>query len=227
MTSRGDRSTRPGSSTASRIIGGDLRDEPDGSTDRAAWLGPDELGRFRLVDARRAGRRASQSGPLMTATIGIDSPRRPSWSSRWPGTSRAGRDLLPHYPLGGGRAASRTAPRCRLRRAAAVRRRARASALPVAWRVADLVRARDAPAALRPPRRRHAQDGRDLADRADAAGGLPRRRSSTTSGRVPGLARVRRPPVHAADRRSDAGHVQGDRRGGRDDEPTRAGRTPA
>jgi ADP-ribose pyrophosphatase YjhB (NUDIX family) len=38
-----------------RIVGGELRDEPDGSTDGAAWFGPDELRRLPLVDLSRHG----------------------------------------------------------------------------------------------------------------------------------------------------------------------------
>jgi 8-oxo-dGTP diphosphatase len=33
-----------------RITGGDLRDEPDGTTDTCRWFGPDELPTDRLVD---------------------------------------------------------------------------------------------------------------------------------------------------------------------------------
>lgn len=38
-----------------RIIGGELRDEADGSTDTAAWLGREELGDRRLVEIARYG----------------------------------------------------------------------------------------------------------------------------------------------------------------------------
>ena len=43
-------STRSRSSTGSRSPGGTLRDEPEGSTDRAAWLTRDEL----AADGHRA-----------------------------------------------------------------------------------------------------------------------------------------------------------------------------
>lgn len=33
-----------------RVIGGELRDEIDGSTDRCAWFGPEELGKLQLVE---------------------------------------------------------------------------------------------------------------------------------------------------------------------------------
>ena len=36
-----------------RIIGGELRDEIDGSTDTAAWFGPNDLERIRLVELAR------------------------------------------------------------------------------------------------------------------------------------------------------------------------------
>ncbi len=36
------------------VTGGVLRDEPDGSTDRAAWLTPDELSRERVVKMLRS-----------------------------------------------------------------------------------------------------------------------------------------------------------------------------
>ncbi len=39
-----------------RIVGGELRDEVDGSTDAAAWLTPDELAERRLVEIARFGR---------------------------------------------------------------------------------------------------------------------------------------------------------------------------
>jgi 8-oxo-dGTP diphosphatase len=38
-----------------RIVGGDLRDEADGSTDAAAWLTRDEIGDRRLVEISRFG----------------------------------------------------------------------------------------------------------------------------------------------------------------------------
>ena len=40
---------------AVRVVGGSLRDEPDGSTDTCRWVAPDEVGRLRLGElARRA-----------------------------------------------------------------------------------------------------------------------------------------------------------------------------
>jgi 8-oxo-dGTP diphosphatase len=38
-----------------RVIGGELRDEPDGSTDRCAWLTPDEARQLTLVDLAALG----------------------------------------------------------------------------------------------------------------------------------------------------------------------------
>ncbi len=38
-----------------RIVGGELRDETDGTTDAAAWLAPDELAERRLVEIARYG----------------------------------------------------------------------------------------------------------------------------------------------------------------------------
>jgi 8-oxo-dGTP pyrophosphatase MutT (NUDIX family) len=38
-----------------RIVGGDLRDEPDGTTDTARWLAPAELAGIRLVEIARFG----------------------------------------------------------------------------------------------------------------------------------------------------------------------------
>ena len=40
---------------AVRVVGGSLRDEPDGSTDTCRWVAPEEVGRLRLGElARRA-----------------------------------------------------------------------------------------------------------------------------------------------------------------------------
>ena len=38
-----------------RIVGGELRDEVDGTTDLAAWLSPAEVGRLRLVELAEFG----------------------------------------------------------------------------------------------------------------------------------------------------------------------------
>jgi 8-oxo-dGTP diphosphatase len=40
-----------------RVVGGELRDEPDGSTDRAAWFTPAELAELSLVPLAREGAR--------------------------------------------------------------------------------------------------------------------------------------------------------------------------
>ena len=39
------------------VIGGELRDEPDGSTDRAAWLGPEERRTLPMGDLVALGER--------------------------------------------------------------------------------------------------------------------------------------------------------------------------
>jgi ADP-ribose pyrophosphatase YjhB (NUDIX family) len=48
-----------------RVIGGELRDEPDGSTDRAAWFGSAELVDLSLVPLAREGARLA---------LGLDLP---------------------------------------------------------------------------------------------------------------------------------------------------------
>lgn len=50
-----------------RVVGGELRDEPDGSTDRAAWFSPAELAELPLVPLAREGARVA---------FGIDLPER-------------------------------------------------------------------------------------------------------------------------------------------------------
>ena len=45
-----------------RITGGDLRDEPDGSTDTCAWFSPDEAARLHLGELASRAVRAVRSG---------------------------------------------------------------------------------------------------------------------------------------------------------------------
>ena len=89
-----------------------------------------------------------------------------------------------------------------------------ASALPVTWRSRTW-----AEPATRRLRFVHVagattRDGRDLADRADRDR-LPRRDRARLPPAGAGLRGLRRPLVHATDRRPDAGDVQGPRRGAR------------
>ena len=51
-----------------RIVGGELRDEPDGSTDRAGWFGRDEVRALPLVDLARQG---------VSLAFGIELPPAP------------------------------------------------------------------------------------------------------------------------------------------------------
>ena len=77
-----------------RVVGGTLRDEVGGSTDHAAWLTPDEIGRVPVVDLVTFA--LPGSGP-MRSEIGIDVAAPPDLVfrlardvERWP-------RLLPHY----------------------------------------------------------------------------------------------------------------------------------
>ncbi len=47
-----------------RIVGGELGDELDGSTDRAAWMSPDEIRSVKVVELARAGIERALPGVL-------------------------------------------------------------------------------------------------------------------------------------------------------------------
>ncbi len=120
--------TRSASSTASGSIGGDLRDEIDGSTDTCAWFTLEEASRLNLGElgaARPVARAAETVRPCphrpmrrpqtrprtdrCTARSPSTSPPRPDWSSRSPATWSAGSGCSPTTPGRGRSSAGRTA----------------------------------------------------------------------------------------------------------------------
>ena len=203
------------------VTGGTLRDEPDGSTDHAEWV-PLRPGR----DA--ANRRPRRMGPGAASVAercgrpsASTSRRRPSSSTASPATSRAGSACSPTTPAPRVVATrGRRRPRVRLRRAPGHRPVARRGR-PGRLAQPDLARAGDPPTAVPPRGRRDEGHGRDLDDRARG-----RRHARRDRARLPTpgarVRRVRRPRLHAPDRRSDAGDDARNRRGPR----RRRGRTP-
>ena len=88
--------------------------------------------------------------------------------------------------------------------------------LPVAWRSLTWSEPADAPAPVRPPRRRDRTGWTSRGGSSRRArGALPGRHRARLPAARPGLGLVHRPALHPADRRPDAGDVPGDRRGGR------------
>ena len=163
----------------------------------------------------------------MHSTIGIDVAARRSSSSRLARDVERWERLLPHY------ARSRVRERRPdgsvvvdfVARRAARRRCSGSGCRSPGGRGPGPSRRRGACGSSTSPARRAGWTSPGASSRP--ATRLPRRRSSTTSGRaLPGLRRVRRPLVHAADRRPDPGHVQGPGRGPRRDRrsPDRAPR---
>ena len=191
-----------------RIIGGELRDEVDGSTD--LWLVHREEAAAPPRRARAAGRRRLRgTAERCTARSRSRSRRGRPWSSRWPGTSSAGSDSSPTTAA---RARSSGAPTAGWSRTSSRDGRSSAS-----WGWAcrspgdrGRGRARDAAAPVRPRRRRDEGDGRHLADRTDRRPGARVTIDHDFRPRVAALRGLRRPVSSRG--RSPAGRWRRSRR---------------
>ena len=81
-----------------RIIGGELRDEVDGSTDTCAWFTPDEAAALDIVDlVRRVLPMATARPADMHSTIGIDIAAPPALVFALARDPERWARLLPHY----------------------------------------------------------------------------------------------------------------------------------
>ena len=150
----------------------------------------------------------------MHSTISIDIDAPPDVVFRLAERRDAlGSAAAPLRPVAGGRADRRRSRHRRLRGSS--RRRPDPRDRPPGHLARpDVVRPCDPAAPVRPCRRRHEGDGRDLADRPERRRHARRHRARLLA-TTPRVRAVRRPGVHAADRGPDAGHLQGARGSGR------------
>ena len=214
-----------------RITGGELRDEVDGSTDTCAWFTPDEAARLHLGDlARRVLAMRDRGRLTMHSTIAIDVAAPPELVfalardvERWDAAAP------PLRALAGDRAPRRMARSWSTSSRAGRCVDVLGLALPVAWRS----RTWDEPATrrLRFVHVAGATKGMDVTWRIEPPATARRRhdRPRLPARGVAGLRGLRRSVLHPADRRPDARHVQGARRGrrGGGSPPTASPRRPS